>query len=111
MADKKRETFRDFGAGERPSVRELYRQAHANQTLGFVLAKKAEYLPPRRRRMGVWEALEALDDFVDQSDPDLDLPQIDLSASLGLPAGSAVIQIQTDEATRAPGVTVIVGHL
>ncbi len=42
---------------------------------------------------------------------EINLPQIDVSSSLGLPPGSAVLVITTEEATRAPGVTVIVGHL
>jgi hypothetical protein len=41
----------------------------------------------------------------------INLPQIDLSATLGLPAGTAELTITTDEAVRAPGVTVIRGHL
>jgi inositol oxygenase len=71
------EAFRDHARGARASVRELYRENHAKQTLAFVLAKQAEYLPPRRTRMGVWEAFESLGRFVDDSDPDLDLPQVD----------------------------------
>lgn len=41
----------------------------------------------------------------------IDLPSIDLSAMLGLPAGTAELTITTTEAVRAPGVTVIRGHL
>lgn len=41
----------------------------------------------------------------------IDLPEIDLSPMLGLPAGTAALNITTDEAVRAPGVTVIRGHL
>jgi inositol oxygenase len=69
--------FRDFAAGRRPSVQELYRENHARQTLDSVLAAKQRYLPPRRREMSVWEALDALAAFVDASDPDLELPQLD----------------------------------
>lgn len=39
------------------------------------------------------------------------LPQIDLSATLGLPPGTAALNISTDDAVRSPGVTVIRGHL
>jgi inositol oxygenase len=67
--------FRDFSGHAPDRVRELYRENHARQTLELVLAKKAEYLPLRHRRMGIWDAFEALDRFVDASDPDLDLPQ------------------------------------
>ncbi len=41
----------------------------------------------------------------------IDLPPIDLSATLGLPPGTAALEIVTDDVVRAPGVTVIRGHL
>lgn len=41
----------------------------------------------------------------------IDLPQLDLSATLGLPPGSAMIQIVAEEAQRAPGTTIVLGHL
>jgi inositol oxygenase len=68
--------FRDYGEQAPPRVRALYRENHARQTLAFVLAKKAEYLPLCHARMGVWEALAHLESLVDQSDPDLGLSQI-----------------------------------
>ena len=74
--DKPLEQFRDYDAEARPTVKELYRLNHAQQTVAFVRAKRAEYVPLRHRRMGVWEAMEFLNDVVDDSDPDLDLPQI-----------------------------------
>jgi len=74
--DKAPEQFRDYEAEARPTVKELYRLNHAQQTVAFVRAKRAEYVPLRHRRMGVWEAMEFLNDVVDDSDPDLDLPQI-----------------------------------
>jgi inositol oxygenase len=74
---KTKEEFRDYHAEARPGVREFYRLNHRHQTLDFVLAKKAEYLPPRRQRMGTWEALEFLNTLVDDSDPDADLSQIE----------------------------------
>src|SRR5207253_1922176 len=43
----------------------------------FVKAKKREYLPLRRRRMGVWEAMDFLNTLVDDSDPDISLSQIE----------------------------------
>lgn len=82
--------FRDHAAGARAGVRDLYRQNHAGQTLAFVRGRKTAYLPPRRRRMGVWEASEALSTFVDASDPDLTLPQLDHA-------------FQTAESLRAAG--------
>jgi inositol oxygenase len=74
---KQKEAFRDYRAEARPSVKEFYRLNHCYQTLDFVLAKKREYLPLRRRRMGVWEAMEFLNTLVDDSDPDTELSQIE----------------------------------
>lgn len=76
-APKSKEGFRDYRAEARPSVKEFYRLNHRHQTLDFVLAKKFEYLPPRRRNMGVWEAMEFLNTLVDDSDPDTELSQIE----------------------------------
>ena len=74
---KTKDRFRDYETNARPSVREFYRLNHANQTLDFVTAKKAEYLPCKKRRMGVWEAMEFLNTLVDDSDPDVDFSQIE----------------------------------
>ena len=41
---KPAESFRNFAAEERPSVREFYRQNHTHQTVDFVRAKSREYL-------------------------------------------------------------------
>jgi inositol oxygenase len=69
--------FRNYAAEARACVKEFYQLNHRYQTLDFVLGKKAEYLTLNRRTMTVWEALEYLDTLVDDSDPDLDLTQID----------------------------------
>jgi inositol oxygenase len=82
--------FRRYSREEGDPVREFYQTNHAEQTLDFVLRKKAEYLPLRRARMTVWEALERLDRVVDESDPDTSLSQIDHA-------------IQTAEAVKAAG--------
>jgi inositol oxygenase len=74
---KPAQEFRNFEAEQRATVREFYRQNHAHQTVDFVLAKKREYLGLDRRTMRVWEALEYLDTLVDDSDPDIDLTQIE----------------------------------
>ncbi len=82
--------FRDYAAESRACVRELYRQHHTQQTLDFVRAKKAEYTPLQKAEMSVWEAMEQLNQVVDDSDPDLALPQI-------------VHALQTAEAIRQDG--------
>ena len=70
--------FRDYeGDDVRPSVREFYRQNHSNQTLAFVIEKKRDFLGLRRRRMGIWEAIEYLNELVDDSDPDTELSQLE----------------------------------
>jgi inositol oxygenase len=74
--NKPKEGFRDYATEARASVREFYRLNHQYQTLDFVLEKERQYLPPRRRKMGVWEAMEYLNTLVDDSDPDTDLSQI-----------------------------------
>lgn len=75
--DKPREAFRNYPRDEEDPVRAFYRLHHRYQTLGFVKAKKREYLTLDRRRMGVWEAMEFLNTLVDESDPDTSLSQIE----------------------------------
>lgn len=70
-------TFRDYDAEARPSVKEFYRLNHRYQTLEFVRQKREQYLGLTQRRMGIWEAMEYLNQLVDDSDPDIDLPQIE----------------------------------
>jgi inositol oxygenase len=74
---KRKEQFRNYQAEERPGVKEFYRLNHRYQTLDFVRAKKREYLPLRKRKMGVWGAMEFLNTLVDDSDPDTALSQIE----------------------------------
>jgi inositol oxygenase len=74
---KAREQFRDYRALVRPGVREFYQLNHHYQTVEFVRAKKREYLPLTKRRMGIWEAMEFLNTLVDDSDPDTELSQIE----------------------------------
>ncbi len=82
--------LRDFDGTERSSVRALYRDNHALQTLECVREKRREFLALDRSRVSVWAALEALDEIVDESDPDLARSQLDHA-------------IQTAEAIRAAG--------
>jgi inositol oxygenase len=74
---KTKEEFRNYRAEARPSVKEFYRLNHRYQTVDFVLSKKSEYLPPRRKQMSVWQAMEFLNTLVDDSDPDTELSQIE----------------------------------
>lgn len=68
--------FRDYSEGSRDGVREFYRLNHMHQTVDFVRETRDRYLPPRNREMGIWEAMDFLNELVDDSDPDIELPQV-----------------------------------
>jgi inositol oxygenase len=90
VANADSNSFRNYAAEARPSVKEFYRLNHRFQTLDFVKSKHSQYLALNRCRMGIWEAMEFLNQLVDDSDPDIDLPQIEHL-------------LQTAEAIRADG--------
>jgi inositol oxygenase len=75
--EKRKEEFRNYRDSVRPGVRDFYRLNHEKQTYDFVQARKREYLPLKKRRMTVWQAMEFLNTLVDDSDPDTDLSQIE----------------------------------
>jgi inositol oxygenase len=87
---KAREDYRNYDAPARDTVREFYRQNHRFQTHDFVQEKKREFLRFGRRRMGIFAALEYLNTLVDDSDPDIELSQLQHL-------------LQTSEAIRAAG--------
>lgn len=69
----KKEAFRSYKKDD--SVAAFYKENHEKQSFAFVLKKKEEYLPLKGAKLGIWEVVEALDEIVDESDPDLSLPQ------------------------------------
>ncbi|OUU88342.1 MAG: inositol oxygenase [Verrucomicrobiaceae bacterium TMED76] len=71
------ESFRNYKDEVRPEVKEFYRLNHRYQTLEFATQKKGAFLRFDRRKMSVWEAIEFLNELVDDSDPDIELPQIE----------------------------------
>lgn len=73
---KSDEDFRNYGDETRDGVREFYRQNHRMQTVEFGREARAKYLPNRTRQMSIWEAMDYLNRMVDDSDPDIELPQI-----------------------------------
>jgi inositol oxygenase len=87
---KAKQDYRNYEHPARATVREFYRLNHRHQTLEFVRGKQQEFLPPRRRRMTVLEALDFLNTLVDDSDPDIELDQLQHL-------------LQTSEAIRADG--------
>lgn len=86
--------FRDYTKADvsQPSIAEFYKQNHIHQTLDHVLAQKAKYCDAQARNtsMGIWQVLEILDQFVDESDPDTEMSQI-------------VHSLQSAEAARRDG--------
>jgi inositol oxygenase len=87
---KAREDYRNYDTPARDTVREFYRQNHRHQTFDFVHEKKREFLGFRRRNMSIFEALDYLNTLVDDSDPDIELSQLQHL-------------LQTSEAIRAAG--------
>lgn len=74
---KPADEFRNYGEDTRPGVREFYRVNHQQQTCAFVQQKHEQFLPLRQKRMTVWQAMEYLNQLVDESDPDTELSQIE----------------------------------
>lgn len=52
----------------------LYKEMHEKQTINFVRDKKEDYGKCYKKKMTINHALSLLDDFIDPSDPDLDVP-------------------------------------
>ena len=73
-------------------VQDFYRQNHENQTLAFVLEMRSTYCAPERRRreMSMWDMMDHLNSFVDDSDPDTAFTQMEHA-------------LQTAERIRADG--------
>ncbi|KAI3458799.1 hypothetical protein Pfo_015462 [Paulownia fortunei] len=71
-------SFRDYGAESerKETVEELYRLSHISQTYDFVKRMREMYSSLDRVEMSIWECCELLNEVVDDSDPDLDEPQI-----------------------------------
>ncbi|MFT4032881.1 MAG: inositol oxygenase family protein [Siphonobacter sp.] len=87
---KAKDEFRNYENPERDTVREFYRLNHTYQTYDFVLSKKADFLKFDRKEMPIWEAFDFLNTLVDDSDPDIELDQLQHL-------------LQTSEAIRADG--------
>lgn len=72
-------TFRDYHveSERQQGVENFYRINHINQTYDFVRRMREEYRKLNRMEMSIWECCELLNNVVDESDPDLDEPQIE----------------------------------
>ncbi|KAK6772884.1 hypothetical protein RDI58_028122 [Solanum bulbocastanum] len=71
--------FRDYNNAEserQKGVEKFYKTQHINQTYDFVKKMREDYNKLDKAKMSIWECCELLNDVVDDSDPDLDEPQI-----------------------------------
>lgn len=90
-AHKEKEEFRNYIDSERlATVKEFYRLNHEYQTYDFVCNKEEAFLKFDKKEMSIWEAVDFLNTLVDDSDPDIDLDQLQHL-------------LQTSEAIRADG--------
>ncbi|XP_053112031.1 inositol oxygenase [Hemicordylus capensis] len=72
---KLKENYRNFKEGPlMDRVFNTYLLMHTNQTVEFVRKKNEEYGGCCLRQMTIMEALDLLDNVVDESDPDVDFP-------------------------------------
>lgn len=82
--------YRNYDMPVRDTVREFYRLNHKHQTYDFVKEKRQDFLQFNRKEISIWGAMEFLNTLVDDSDPDIDLDQLQHL-------------LQTAEAIRADG--------
>jgi inositol oxygenase len=75
-ADKDKSVFRDYSAAE-GKVYDTYKIQHELQTVEFNLKVREKFLKETRAEMTIWEAMEKLNTFIDESDPDTSLSQIE----------------------------------
>lgn len=80
FAVKQISKFRDYTIDEndpiKERVRKTYRDMHLNQTVDFVKGRRDFWLKFNHFKATISEALIKLNDLVDHSDPDIDLPNI-----------------------------------
>ena len=84
------DAYRNYEGPDNKGIREFYRLNHTRQTYDFVRGKEEDFLARNRRQMSMWEAMEFLNELVDDSDPDTELSQLQHL-------------LQTAEAIRADG--------
>jgi len=73
----KTDSYRNYqNSAHQDRVERTYNLMHRNQTVEFVKGKIQEYGNFNHAEMTMMEVLEKLNDFVDESDPDIDLPNI-----------------------------------
>merc|ERR1711962_1107857 len=78
QAFKEKEAFRDYTQNDElgDRVKKTYYEMHTCQTLAFVKDQHTKWLQYDHMEANVMEALDMLNDLVDESDPDTELPNI-----------------------------------
>ena len=81
-AQKMKEQFRNFDEDNETNstqldhVKETYRLMHTHQTHDFVVSQHEKWGKLEKAEMNIMDALEYLNNVVDESDPDVDVPNI-----------------------------------
>jgi len=71
------EEFRNYvDSNLQDPVANFYHENHICQTFNFVQEKKKQYSSLNHYKMSIWDAAKYLNEVVDYSDPDTELPQI-----------------------------------
>ncbi|KAL4390770.1 hypothetical protein HN51_011707 [Arachis hypogaea] len=86
-------SFRDYDveSERQKDVEEFYRLQHINQTYDFVKKMREHYQKLDKAEMSIWECCELLNQVVDESDPDLDEPQIVTNYNLLKPSEKIIL--------------------
>lgn len=77
--DGKKNEFRDYEDESNPQhamVKRTYYNMHTNQTVDYVKSKREKWMKFNHIEATIMEALVMLNDLVDESDPDIALPNI-----------------------------------
>lgn len=72
---KDKATFRQFEDAQ-DQVKDFYATQHTRQTVAFNLKARNDFYSKTRAHMGVWDAMEKLDTFIDECDPDTQASQM-----------------------------------
>ncbi|MGF7232217.1 inositol oxygenase family protein [Arachidicoccus sp.] len=73
---KEQDKFRNYEAPARDSVKDFYELNHKYQTYEFAKEKRDNYLKFDKKEMPIWDSFDFLNKLVDDSDPDIDLDQM-----------------------------------
>jgi len=80
FANKPIDAFRDYSIDEndpiKERVRKTYLEMHTKQTMEFVQGRIEHYMKFNKFKSGILTALDRLNDLVDESDPDVNIPNI-----------------------------------